>query len=265
MEIREYAMRVVTSEDLETKLAPPPDGRTDDAPGPALLIEKPGRPANLAIVNSKAARTPAIDGMADPVQRRRILHAFANHELQAVELFAWALLAFPGTPTAFRRGLLRILVEEQEHCRLYLDRLAELGGSFGDHPVSGYFWGKAMDLATPIRFVCAMGLTFESANLDHAVEYAAAARRHGDEATAAIIEKVHDDEVGHVKFGWHWLAKWKDVEQTMEEAYCANVTWPLRPALAKGPVFHPESRRAAGMDRHFIEMVADADTRLGDC
>ena len=30
--------------------------------------------------------------MRDPAQRARILHALANHELQAIELFAWALL-----------------------------------------------------------------------------------------------------------------------------------------------------------------------------
>jgi len=36
-------------------------------------------------------------------------HALANHELQAIELFAWAVLAFPDTPIAFRRGLIAIL------------------------------------------------------------------------------------------------------------------------------------------------------------
>lgn len=106
-----------------------------------------------------------------------------------------------------------------------------------------------------------MGLTFESANLDHAIEYATAARECGDPETADVIVRVHDDEVGHVRFGWHWLSKWKKPDQTMVEAYRANVTFPLRPALAKGPVFHAESRRAAGMDEDFIRVLADADPR----
>jgi uncharacterized ferritin-like protein (DUF455 family) len=197
--------------------------------------------------------------MADPAQKVRILHAFANHELQAVELFAWALLAFPHSPPAFRRGLLRILGEEQTHCRLYVRRLEELGVRFGDFPVSGYFWSKVGDLTSPARFVCAMALTFESANLDHAVEYARAARDHGDDRTAEILEKIHDDEVGHVRFGWHWLGEFKEPDRSMGQAYRANVRWPLRAALAKGPVFHPESRRAAGLSEKFIRMVAQAD------
>jgi hypothetical protein len=44
----------------------------------------------------------------------------------------------------------------------------------------------------------------------------------------------------------------------MRDAYLANVAWPLRPALARGPVFHPESRVAAGLSAEFVEMLAAA-------
>ena len=259
MELRIHALSVLEADTLEGKLATPPDEITDLAPGEALILERPARPPELAIAASSKARVPAIEGMADPAQKIRIIHAFANHELQATELFAWALLAFPDAPSEFRSGLLRILGEEQRHCRMYRGRLDELGARFGDFPVSGYFWSKVGGLTTPIRFVCAMALTFESANLDHAVEYSRAARAHGDERTAAILERVHDDEVGHVRFGWRWLSELKEPDQTMCEAYLANVTWPLRPALGKGPVFHPESRAAAGLDEDFVRMLAEAD------
>lgn len=259
MELRDHARSIVTADALEGKLAAPPDEITDEAPGEPLVLDRPVRPPELTTSPSQRAKVPAIEGMADPAQKVRIIHSFANHELQAAELFAWALLAFPAAPSAFRTGLLRILGDEQRHCRMYVSRLAELGASFGDHPVSGYFWSKTGVLTSPIRFLCAMALTFESANLDHAIEYARAAREHGDERTAAIIERVHDDEVGHVQFGWRWLAKLKPQDQSMCEAYLANVTWPLRPALARGPVFHPESRRAAGLDEEFVGMLAAAD------
>ena len=41
----------------------------------------------------------------------------------------------------------------------------------------------------------------------------------------------------------------------MWEAYCANVTWPLRPALGRGKVFHRTSREAAGMEAEFIRLL----------
>jgi hypothetical protein len=62
-----------------------------------------------------------------------------------------------------------------------------------------------------------------------------------------------------VRFGWRWLKEWKDPGQSMPEAYAANVTWPLRPALARGKVFHPGGREAAGLDPEFIRLLAGAE------
>ena len=181
MEIRDFARTVLLTEDLDVKLAPAPGELTDDDPGPAFRAAGPGRPPHLRF---QKVEVPSIEGMADPAQRPRILHALANHELQAAELFAWALLAFPDAPPEFRRGLLRILDDEQRHTRMYIARVEDAGARFGDFPVHGYFWGKVETITTPLRFLCAMSLTFENANLDHTEEYAEAARRAGDVKTA---------------------------------------------------------------------------------
>src|SRR6187401_2455615 len=131
MEVRAYALGIVAAESLEAKLRAPPRGLTDLAPGPPLRLERPGRPSALHTVPGAQAKVPPARGMADPSQRARILHALANHELQAVELFAWALLAFPAAPRAFRAGLVAILADEQRHLRLYDERLAAHGLRFG--------------------------------------------------------------------------------------------------------------------------------------
>jgi uncharacterized ferritin-like protein (DUF455 family) len=258
MELRDVALRIVGAETIEGKLAPPPPGLTDSSPGPALRLPRPARPPNLRIAPLSAARVPKKRGMVEPAQRSRILHAFCNHELQAVELFAWAILAFPGAEPDFRRGLLRHVAEEQRHARLYMARMAAFGVVFGDYPVSGYFWSKVKDFTTPLRFICGMTLTFENANLDHTLEYAEAARAAGDEETAALLDRIHVDEVEHVRFGLSWLRRWKDEAQTTAEAYGANVAWPLRLALARGKTFHPEGRKAAGMEDEFIRLLGGA-------
>ncbi|MEM9593306.1 MAG: DUF455 family protein [Acidobacteriota bacterium] len=254
MEFRDFALAVVTSDVLDVKLAPPAGPLTDDHPGTPLRLEGPGRPEDLTILPAPKVKVPSIDGMADPAQRPRILHALANHELQAAELFAWALLAFPDAPAEMRRGLRKILDDEQRHTRMYVARLKASGGRLGDHPVSGYFWRKAEHLHTPLHFVCAMSLTFENANLDHTVDYAAAARRAGDEKTALVIERVGRDEEDHVRFGWRWLRELGG-DRDPWDVYREHLTWPLRPAKARGKRFHPEGRRRAGLDEGFIRRL----------
>ncbi|HSN86859.1 MAG TPA: DUF455 family protein [Thermoanaerobaculia bacterium] len=259
MELRDLALAVLQSEDLDVKLAPPREELTDDDPGAPLRAEGPGRPAGLRFDPAVRVKVPALQGMGDPRQRPRILHGLANHELQAAELFAWALLAFPEAPPAFRRGLAGILQDEQRHTRMYRARLQDHGAEMGDFPVNGYFWGKTGAIHSPLDFLCAMSLTFENANLDHTVDYAEAARRAGDEKTAAVIDRIHRDEVEHVRFGWTWLQILKAPGESPWEAFQKHLTWPLRPARARGTRFHRQGREAAGLDDDFIRRIEESE------
>jgi len=252
----DFAQGLLLGAHLEDKLAPPPDGLLDEPGAPPLRLSAPGRAPGLALRPGKEARTPPLAGLADPEQRARILHAFANHELQAVELFAWALLAFPDAPPAFRRGLLETLADEQRHLQLYLGRLAAHGHAFGDFALSGYFWGKLAHLGTPLDFVCGMGLTFEQRNLDHTLDFAAAAEACGDAESAAVLRRVHADEIRHVRFARQWLAEFKAPGLAAHAAWAANLRWPLRPAQARGPRVHEACRRAAGLDDAFLALLA---------
>jgi uncharacterized ferritin-like protein (DUF455 family) len=262
---RVYAEAVIAATTLAGKLVPPPDGLELADPGRPVLVSAPGRPAELAIVPGRAARVPPIAGMRDPAQRARILHALANHELQAIELFAWALLAFPDAPLAYRRGLVAILADEQRHLALYQERLAAHGVAFGDHPVTGHFWNKLDHLSSPVAFACAMGLTFEHANLDFAGDYARAARAAGDVATADVLDRVHADEIAHVHFGVTWLEKLAGVAgEALWPAYLAHVRPPLGPHRARGATLDREARRRAGLPESFIdELDAIAAKRPG--
>ena len=259
MRVREYALSLLEADTLEGKLAPPPDGLDLADDGPPLVVLAPRRPPGLAPEHHRKVSVPPIAGMRDPAQRARILHALANHELQAVELFAWALLAFPDAPRGFRAGLLHILTEEQLHLRLYDERLRAHGVRFGDLPVTAHFWNR-LPKASPLAFVCTMGLTFENANLDFAGAYAQAAREAGDPATAAVLERVHDDEIGHVRFAWTWLGKLAP-DADAWATYLANVAPPLGPARARGRELDVDARRRAGLDDDFVARLAAIEPR----
>ncbi|MBA3397340.1 MAG: DUF455 family protein [Deltaproteobacteria bacterium] len=256
---RAYARSIVLADTLAGKLLPPPAALELADAEPALRLPAPGRPASLAIAISRDVKVPPIAGMRDPQQRARILHALANHELQAIELFAWALLAFPDAPLPFRRGLVAILADEQRHLALYRERLVAHGLDFGDLAVTGHFWNKLDHLATPLEFVCAMGLTFENANLDFAGDYATAARACGDHETAAVLERVHADEIAHVHFGYVWLRRLAGKDREPWQAYLDNVRFPLGPRRARGARFDRDARVRAGFDDAFIDALAAID------
>src|SRR5882724_11667869 len=143
MELREFADRILLSPAIAEKLTPLSEPGTDMVPGPACRIPLPARPAGLAFCGRRESPPmPHPDTLRDPQRRAAAHHIMANHELQALEVMAFVLRAFPDAPADFRAGLARIMLDEQRHTRLHLDRLAELEMQFGDIPVNGYFWSK---------------------------------------------------------------------------------------------------------------------------
>ena len=232
--VREFCVSILSLGDLESKLRRPRsqsgDLLPDDDRHPALLVSSPNRDPELTM-GSGTERLPRLNQLRDPRARIECLERFANHELMAIELFAWALLAFPDLPAGLRRGFLRVLEEEQIHLGLYLERLRDLrapssptaistagSGSqdeddapFTTLPLGNYFWQQVPVLSAspygPRAFLAAMGLTFEQANLDYSLLYRDAFRDAGDEETARVIERVHRDEIGHVRLAATWIRR----------------------------------------------------------
>ncbi|WP_373048063.1 DUF455 family protein [Vulgatibacter sp.] len=260
--VRDYCLRILRAGDLAAKLAPPraaDGGRLDDsAPGPAIHVEAPARNERLRL-HKGAGRLPPLNALGDPAARISTLARFAHHELMAVELFAWALLQWPELPASLRRGFLQALAEEQIHLGLYLDRLAAHGAALGDVPLSDYFWQHVPAIAAggPQAFLAAMGLTLEQANLDFTLLYRDAFRTAGDEATAQVLQRVHDDEIGHVRLAAVWLRRLAGTGDEVE-AYAAAVPFPFSAARAKARRFDVKARRRAGLSDAFIDWVRAA-------
>lgn len=224
--------------------------------------------------------------------RVECLQKFAHHELAAVELFAWALFRFPYAPLGLRLGLLRTLSEEQEHCQLYVDRIIALAPTavrssdskytvapFGTPPLSGYMWrslGAICEAPEPLcAFLCGIGLTFEAANLDHTLKHRDLFRQAGDEETAAVLQRVHDDEVRHVRLARVWLQRLvrtsyhKDGASAAEghlddaDLYRAHAAFPpfeLHKARGR-PMLALDGRRRAGLSERLVAEVKAAKRR----
>jgi uncharacterized ferritin-like protein (DUF455 family) len=247
--VERWAWDYVRATSLAFKLAPPPVPlHWEDTPT-ARRLREPGRPAELKIV-ARAVRTR---GLSTPVGRARALHTFLHHELQAAELMAWAVLAFPGTPRELRAGLVRIALDEVRHMSMYAAQIERLGYHVGDFAVRDWFWERIPSCPDAPSFLATMGLGLESANLDHTMSFAARFRQAGDEEGAHVQDLVGREEIAHVRFGAHWF-------QQLAGALDFD-TWrralppPLSPLLMRGRPLQREPRRRAGIPEPFLDRL----------
>lgn len=256
MELRDWALRILSGDTLQEKLLTP-DSLTDDEPGVSLFWKEPVRPQGMHFCpHTRKNKLPKMHEHNHPDKRAACLHRFAGHELLAVEIMAYALLAFPEAPKHFRRGVANILREEQVHVQLYIERMKGLGISFGDLPLYKHFWAYTPFLRTPEQYISVMSLTFEMANLDFAPYYRDSFASHGDEPSAALMQRILNDEIAHVSFGYNWLKKLKSAEQSTWQAWTNALPKNLPISRATGPVFMAEHREKAGIPEEWISHLA---------
>ena len=248
--VERWAWEYVCGDSLSGKMTPGPVPEGWEVDPPARRLTAPGRPPEL-VVAEKADKTR---GLRNPRARARLLHTFFHHELQAAELMAWALLAYPDTPREFRAGLIRIALDEVRHMTMYAAHIGRLGSRIGEFPVRDWFWSRVPRCADAASFVAVMGLGLESANLEHSALFAARFRDVGDEEGARVQELVGLEELAHVRFGARWFQHFT--------GGLDFATWqralppPLSPMLMKGEPLQRDARKRAGQTDAFLDELA---------
>ncbi len=116
MELRDWAIRILSADTLAEKLFTP-DALTDHDPGPPLVFKEPTRPPGMGFQrHTSREKLPAFHEHRHPDKRAACLHRFAGHELLAVEIMAHALIAFPNAPKHFRKGVANTLKRRAGAC-----------------------------------------------------------------------------------------------------------------------------------------------------
>jgi uncharacterized ferritin-like protein (DUF455 family) len=247
--VERWAWDYIHATDLHAKIHPAPVPDNWESEPPVRRLASAGRPPALRIVQ-KAEKTR---GLGAPTGRARALHTFFHHELQAAELMAWALLAFPETPREFKVGLVRIARDEARHMALYQKEIERLGHKIGDFTVRDWFWERVPTCPDPASFVAVMGLGLESANLEHAAAYAARFRQAGDERSAEVQEVVGREEIAHVRFGARWFQHFTG--ELSYETWRRALPPPLSPLFMRGANLQREIRLRAGFTDAFLDAL----------
>lgn len=220
--------------------------------GEAVAVpERPARPLRPSLLLPREMpRRRAAGGR----KTLALLHSLAHIELNAIDL-AWDLIARFGAelPDAGLDDWVTVAAEEALHFQLLADRMAELGGAYGDLPAHDGLWQAAMTTAGDLRARLALvPLVLEARGLDVTPAMIENFDRHGDTATAAVLERIYRDEIGHVATGMRWF-RWSCA--TAGQPACE--TWQeLVGRYFKGglkPPFNTAGRMAADFPAAFYE------------
>jgi uncharacterized ferritin-like protein (DUF455 family) len=205
----------------------------------------PGRPARPELVVPAQVKQRS---MATEEGRAALLHALAHIEFNAINLALDIMWRFAGMPPAFYRDWLRVAREEAYHFDLLRQRLAAMGYAYGDFPAHNGLWDMAQrtqdDLLARLALV---PRTLEARGLDASPAIRAKLAGAGDAESAAIVDIILADEIGHVAIGNYWY-KQLCAQAGKDPVSCyAELAQRYDAPRLRGP-FNLEARRAAGFD-----------------
>jgi uncharacterized ferritin-like protein (DUF455 family) len=206
---------------------------------------------------------PKRGNFGSPAGRIALLHALAHIELNAIDL-AWDLVARfggAGWPRVFFDDWVAVAAEEAEHFSLLSARLAALGAAYGDLPAHDGLWEAAAATSHDVLArLAVVPLVLEARGLDVSPEMIARLERAGDTASAAILDRIYRDEIGHVAAGRRWF-EWLCERQGCEprQTFHALVRRHFTGALK--PPFNRRAREEAGFAAAYYETLACAAAR----
>lgn len=226
---------------------------TLSARGAAWPPERPARPARPELKPPRAMKRRRGGGSAE--NRIALLHAIAHIELNAIDL-AWDLIArfaAPDLPREFFDDWVAVADEEARHHALVSARLNELGAAYGDLPAHDGLWEAAQATAHDLLArLAVVPLVLEARGLDVTPDMIDRLTRYGDTASAAVLQVIYDEEIGHVATGHRWF-RWECARRGLAPVTAYRDLVQRHYGGVLKPPFNHEARRAAGFDAAYYE------------
>ncbi|MEO3433781.1 ferritin-like domain-containing protein [Inquilinus sp. CAU 1745] len=173
--------------------------------------DRPGRPPRPELL--RPAEMPRRRKAGSLAGRIALLHALAHIELNAIDL-SWDVIARfsaperAGTPLpeAFFTDWLKVASEEAKHFAMLSERLVALGAAYGDLPAHDGLWQCSTDTAHDLAArLAVVPMVLEARGLDVTPAMIESLTKAGDPESAAALQTIHDDEIGHVAIGKNWF------------------------------------------------------------
>ncbi len=224
--------------------------------GNAALPDRPARPARPEL---RMPRDMPKRRMGGDAGRAAFVHAIAHIELNAIDL-AWDITArFTGEdlPRAFYDDWVQVARDEADHFDMLSRRLEGLGHAYGDMPAHDGLWQAATETADDLLARLAMvPMVLEARGLDTTPVAVRRLTEAGDAETAAILERIGDEEIPHVAAGVRWFdflceRRGLDPATAFQELIRSRFKGQI-----KGP-FNQDARAQAGFpERYYLPLAA---------
>lgn len=223
------------------------------------LPQRPGRPDLPKLIPPQNIKRRSLRSEKG---RFALLHAIAHIELNAIDL-AWdivARFANQGMPRSFYDGWVRVALEESKHFSLLQERLAELGGSYGDLDAHDGLWEAAQSTSHGLTArLAVVPLILEARGLDITPSLLEKMDEIGDHRSARIFQIIYRDEQGHVAVGAKWfrylcLREGREPAAAFQEMVRKHFRGPLKPP------FNDMARARAGLTPGFYRTLSSAGT-----
>lgn len=226
------------------------------AVGTAAPPARPARPPRPELLPPNRVKKrkigPATAG------RIALLHALAHIELNAVDL-AWDIVArftHEELPRDFYDDWVQVADEEAKHFDLLSRRLAALDAAYGDLPAHDGLWQAAEATADDLLArLAVVPLVLEARGLDVTPAMIGKLREAGDEESAAVLQVIYEEEIGHVAIGrrwFHWLCQRRGLapRPTWQALVRERFRGPLKPP------FNEPARSKAGLAADYYAPLA---------
>jgi len=214
----------------------------------------PGRPKNPELVDPKQVPRRNFSSIKG---RLSLVHAIAHIEFNAINLALDAVYRFQNMPAQYYFDWCQVAAEEAQHFTMLADYLASEGSSYGDLSAHNGLWEMAVK--TDFDVLVRMALVprvLEARGLDVTPGMIKKLQASGDTCLSGILQKIFDDEIGHVKIGSFWFKSLcNDRQLDPDETFLALIDQYMQGARF-GP-FEIEARIAAGFSPAEMQALLD--------
>ena len=228
---------------------------------PSDLPEQPARPSKPLLVSPMDVPRRRLGSKQG---RGAMLHAVAHIELNAIDLAADMIARFSHHPSLAKEDVSDFISDwssvcddEARHFILLDDRLNALDVRYGDHPAHNGLWEAAQTTRHnfPARIAVAP-LVLEARGLDVTPGMILRLKSVADMESAAILEVIYKEEIGHVSIGARWFKYLAAQQDKTAESYFHDLVRNHFKGRIKSP-FNDKARTLAGLSKAYYEPLAE--------